>query len=147
MPLAVSVPAAYATAQTGSATGMTFDLGPSPIGLPPTCGVDNGDLNFLFTSGSVVFHDTSNANGDWGGETVQGSANLYDGSTQIAVGHLTIWGGGGNNARGQNEGGLTVNFSGSGDSGSIMIHVTLHQTVNAGGRPTANVANVQIVCS
>jgi hypothetical protein len=68
---------------------------------------------------------------------------FFEDSTQIAVGHLTIWGGGGNNARGQNEGGLTLNFS----STSVLIHVNFHQTTNASGTPTANAVNIQVACS
>jgi hypothetical protein len=136
-------PAASATAQTADATGMTFDLGPSPVGLPSNCTVPNNDANFVFTSGSAVFHESTNNNGDWGGETVQGTANFYEDSTLIATGHLTIWGGGGNNARGQNEGGLTLNFS----SPSVSIHVNFHGTVNANGTPTANQTNVVVSCS
>jgi hypothetical protein len=126
---------------------MTFDLGPSPTGLPSACAFPNGDANFLFLSGNGVSHDSSNKNGDWGGQTAEGSAVFYENSTQIAVGHLTIWGGGGNNARGQNEGGFTLNFSGSGPSGSVSIHVNAHQTANASGTPTANALNVQVACS
>ena len=141
----VAAPGAQATAVTGSAAGMTFDLGPSPVGLPSSCEFPNADANFLFTGGSTVSHDSTNKNGDWGGETAQGPAIFYEDSTEITTGHLTIWGGGGNNAKGQNEGGLTLNFT-SWD-GSLTIHVNFHQTVNANGTPTANNGNVQVVCS
>ena len=141
----VAAPGAQAAAVTGPAAGMTFDLGPSPVGLPPSCQFPNADANFLFLAGSAVFHDTSNKNGDWGGETVQGPAVFFEDSTAIATGHLTIWGGGGNNARGQNEGGLTLNFASS--DGTVTIHVNFGGTVNANGTPTANHANVQIACS
>jgi len=139
----VVAPAAQATAVTGSAAGMQFDLGPSPVGLPSNCQFPNGDANFLFLAGSTVSHDSSNKNGDWGGETAQGPAIFLEDSTAIATGHLTIWGGGGNNSQGQNEGGFTLNFTGS----SVSIHVNFHQTVNANGVPTASPVNVQVVCS
>ena len=87
-----------------------------------------------------------NANGDWGGETLQGPAVFYEGATPIADGHLTVWFGGGNNARGQNEGGFTINYTGSGAGGRVEIHVNGHSTVNAQGQPTANGLNVHITC-
>jgi hypothetical protein len=139
----VAAPGAEATAITGSAAGMTFDLGPSPVGLPANCSFPNADANFVFLSGSTVSHDSSNKNGDWGGQTAQGQAMFFEDSTAIATGHLTIWGGGGNNAQGQNEGGLTLNFT----SPSLSIHVNFHQTVNANGVPTASPVGVQVVCS
>lgn len=139
----VAAGGARATAITGSAAGLTFDLGPSPVGLPSNCQFPNGDANFVFLGGSTVSHDSSNKNGDWGGETAQGPATFYEDSTAIATGHLTVWGGGGNNSQGQNEGGLTLNFTSSG----VSIHVNFHQTVNANGVPTASPGNVQVVCS
>jgi hypothetical protein len=138
----VAAAGAQATATTGSAAGMTFDLGPSPVGLPSTCQFANGDANFLFLGGSTVFHESSNKNGDWGGQTAQGPATFFEDSTAIATGHLTIWGGGGNNSQGQSAGGLTLNFT----SSTVSIHVNFHQTVNAKGVPTANPANVKVVC-
>lgn len=140
--LAAAMPA-EATAQTGPVAGMTFDLGPSPVGIPDNCPFSNSDANFLFTSGNGVVHDSENKNGGWGGETAQGSAIFYEDSTQITTGHLTIWGGGGGNARGQNEGGLTLTFT----SASVTIHVNFHQTTSATGTPTANAVNVQVACS
>ena len=139
----IGAPAAFATAVTGPAAGMTFDLGPDPMGLPSNCPFPNSDANFVFLAGSTVSHDSSNKNGDWGGQTAQGPAAFYEDSTAIATGHLTIWGGGGNNAKGQNEGGLTLNFT----SPSLTIHVNFHGTVNANGTPTANATNVQVTCS
>lgn len=138
---------AFAAAQTGSAAGMPFDLGPDPAGLPATCPFSNGDANLVFQSGTVVGHDTSNKNGDWGGMTAQGDAIFYEGTTPLYEGHLTIWGGGGNNAQAQTEGGLTLNFNGTGDSGSLQIHVNFHSTTNNQGTPTANVANASVTCS
>jgi hypothetical protein len=140
--LGVAAPA-FATAQTGSAAGLTFDLGPSPTGLPASCSFANGDANFVFLSGNTVSHESSNKNGDWGGGTAEGTAVFYEDTTQVAVGHLTIWDGGGNNAHSQTEGGLTLNFS----SSSVSIHVNAHQTTNASGTPTANALNIKVACS
>ena len=139
----IGAPAAYATATTGSAAGMTFDLGPNPFGLPGNCPFPNADANFLFLGGSTVSHDSSNKNGDWGGQTAQGPATFYEGSTAIGTGHLTIWGGGGNNSKGQNEGGLTLNFT----SSSVSIHVNFHGTTSASGNQVGSITNVQVVCS
>jgi hypothetical protein len=122
---------------------MTFDLGPSPVGLPSNCPFPNGDANFVFLSGNGVGHDSTNKNGDWGGETVTGTANFLEGSTLIDTGHLTIWGGGGNNNQGQGEGGFTLNFTGS----SVTIHVNGHNTQSASGNQVGNAGNVQITCS
>ena len=139
----VAAPSAQATAVTGSAAGLSLDLGPSPVGLPSNCPFPNGDANFVFLSGSTVSHESINNNGDWGGMTAQGAATFFEDSTAITTGHLTVWGGGGNNARGQNEGGFTLNFT----SSSLSIHVNAHQTMNANGVPTASADNVQVVCS
>jgi hypothetical protein len=139
----LAVAPAGATAQTFDAAGTPFDLGPSPVGLPSNCSFPNGDANFLFLSGHGVEHGSSNKNGDWGGETLTGTAQFYEDSTLIDTGHLTIWEGGGNNSKGQNEGGLTLNFSGS----SVTIHVNGHMTQSASGKMTANVVNVQVTCS
>jgi hypothetical protein len=143
----VPATAAFGVAQTGSAAGMPFDLGPSPVGLPASCPCPNGDANFVFVSGNTVSHDSSNANGDWGGQTAEGTAIFYEGSTPLYEGHLTIWGGGGNNAKAQTEGGLTLDFHGSGPGGTLTIHVNFHQTTNAQGTLTASPANVNVSCS
>ena len=142
--------AAFGAAQVqhfnGDISGMPFNLGPSPVPLPQSCTFPNADANFVFLSGTGVFHGTANNNGDWGGETLQGTAVFYEDTTPIAQGHLTIWEGGGNNSMGQNEGGITVNFTG----GGIQIHVNAHGTVPANsstGLPTANVQNVTVTCS
>jgi len=138
--------------QNGSIpAGFPWDLGPSPTGVG-SCPFSNGDANFVFESGTFVSHGTSNANGDWGGLTAQGTALFYEDATQIAEGHLTIWEGGGNNAldRGQGEGGLTLDFTGTGTGVSVQIHVNVHGTVPANsstGLPTSNVLNVQVSCS
>jgi hypothetical protein len=142
---------AFGSAQTSSIpAGTPFDIGPSPVGLPASCPFPNGDANFVFAGGSTVSHDSQNANGDWGGVTLQGPATLYEDSTPIAQGHLTVWFGGGNNARGQNEGGFTVDYTGSGSAGSVEIHANGQTTVPANsstGAPTANVLNVHVTCS
>lgn len=127
--------------------GYPWDLGPSPAGLPQTCQFPNNDANFVFQSGTFVSHGTGNANGDWGGLTAQGPAVFYEDSTPIAQGHLTIWEGGGNNAKAQTEGGFTLDFAGSGASGTVQIHVNGHMTTNAQGQPTAGGLNVNVTCS
>ena len=137
---------AYAAVQTGSAAGMPFDLGPSPVGLPVSCPFANGDANFVFLSGSEVQHFTSNKNGDWGGLTVEGPAQFFEGTIPLYQGHLTLWEGGGNNAKAQTEGGLTLNFEGTGAGGKLSVHVNFHSTTNAQGSPTANAENVQVSC-
>ena len=46
-----------------------------------------------------VSHGTQNKNGDWGGETAEGPAVLAtSGGTAQYTGHLTEWGGGGQNS-------------------------------------------------
>lgn len=144
--------AAQVQHQNGSIpAGFPWDLGPSPVGLPPSCQFPNGDANFVFGSGTYVSHGTSNANGDWGGMTLEGPALFFEDTTQIAQGHLTVWEGGGNNAKGQNEGGLTVDFGGTTlTGGTVQIHVNGQMTIPANsstGVPTANVTNVEVSCS
>lgn len=146
---------AFAAAQVqhfnGSVAGMPFDLGPSPAGLPSSCQFGNDDANFVFLSGNGVFHDTANSNGDWGGETMEGAAVFYESDgeadTPIAQGHLTIWEGGGNNAKGQTDGGLTLSFKGTGPDGTVEIHVSGHMTTDAQGQPTAEPTHVAVTCS
>jgi hypothetical protein len=139
--------AALAAAQHGSAAGMTIDLGPSPTGLPANCPFANGDANLTYLSGNAVQHGTSNNNGDWGGETSEGTAVFSEGSEPLYQGHLTEWDGGGNNAKAQTEFGETLTFHGTGDGGTLDLQVTFHGTTNASGTPTANVQNVSITCS
>jgi hypothetical protein len=138
---------AFAAAQTGSAAGLPFDLGPSPVGLPANCPFANDDANFVFQSGNTVQHDSTNKNGDWGGATAEGTAIFYENTTPLYEGHLTLWEGGGNNAQQQAEQGFTLDFHGSGAGGNLALHVDGHGTVNAHGTPTANVQNVSISCS
>lgn len=142
----LSATPAFAAAQTGSAAGFPFDLGPSPVGLPASCPFANGDANFVFLSGSTVQHDTANKNGDWGGATAEGTAQFYEDSTPLYQGHLTLWEGGGNNAQAQTEQGFTLDFHGSGPAGTLHIHVNGHGTTNAHGVQTANVQNISISC-
>lgn len=138
---------AFASAQTGSVpAGTPFDIGPSPVALPSSCPFPNEDANFVFLSGNEVQHGTMNANGDWGGMTMEGTAVFYENSTPWYQGHLTIWQGGGNNAKAQSEGGLTLNFSGTGPAGTLQLHVNFHGTTNATGQPTASVQNVSASC-
>jgi hypothetical protein len=134
---------ALAAAQTFDATGIPFELGPSPVGLPSNCLFANDDANFVFLSGNGVNHGTANKNGDWGGETIEGTAVFYEGSAPIDTGHLTFWGGGGNNLKGQSTNGFTFNFAGS----IVSIHVNGQFTTNAAGTPTASVQNVHVTCS
>lgn len=146
----VAAPSAFAAAQTSSAAGIPVDLGPSPVGLPSNCPFPNDDANFVFLSGNAVSHDTTNANGDWGGFTAEGTARFYEDSTPLYQGHLTVWGGGGNNAKAQTEGGFTADFQGTaidGSGASLTIHVSTHQTTNASGIPTADALNVNVTCS
>jgi hypothetical protein len=138
--------AAFASAQHSSAAGMTIDLGPSPTGIPSNCPFPNGDANLTFLNGNTVQHDTSNKNGDWGGETFEGTAVFAEGSDALYQGHLTEWDGGGNNAKAQTEFGQTLTYHGNGAGGTLDISANFHQTTNASGTPTANVQNVTITC-
>jgi hypothetical protein len=101
-----------------------------------------------FVSGNSVSHGTTNKNGDWGGGTGEGQAVLTtsDGTVQYA-GHLTEWGGGGNNKAGQSEGGFTLTFHGSGIAGNLDIHVDSHSTTNNAGTPTSGHQTATVTCS
>ena len=134
---------AFATAQTFDATGTVFPIDPSPVGLPSNCTFPNDPAHFVFLDGHGVAHDSSNKNGDWGGETLTGTAQFYEDSTLIDTGHLTIWGGGGNNSKGQFESGTTLNFIGS----VVTIHANFHGTTSASGNNVGNVQNIQVTCS
>jgi hypothetical protein len=157
---------AFATSSKGATNGTTHcdpsdplcGLNPVLQGPPPpfvvfigTCPsfLTNGDAWTLdFVSGNSVSHGTTNKNGDWGGGTGEGQAVLAtsDGTVQYA-GHLTEWGGGGNNKAGQTEGGFTLTFHGSGIAGNIDIHVDAHSTTNNSGTPTSNHQNGKVTCS
>lgn len=105
-------------------------------------------ISFVPGEGNGVVHGTSNNNGDWGGATGEGPGVLTDGEGNVLYsGHLTEWGGGGNNAQLQNEGGFTLSFTGTGADGAITVNANQHSTTNAKGVPTSNLFNVAIVCT
>jgi hypothetical protein len=164
--LAVFTPIVSASAiHPPNTSGQVIDLGPSPAGLPSNCPFANDDASFVTVAGNAVAHDTTNANGDWGGLTFEGTVIFqeapYSGfddfgspidsgpAVPLYEGHLSYWNGGGNNAGGQTEGGATVGFHGTALSGpgTIDIHVNFQGTTNNAGTPTANVANVKVTCS
>lgn len=161
----LSMPGALAAAGHPNPVGHVIDIGPDPVGLPGNCPFPNNDASFLVTSGNAVGHETSNKNGDWGGFTFEGTVTFretpYSGfdsngnpidtgaPVSLYTGHLTYWEGGGNNATGQNEGGGTVNFSGTSLSGSatLRIHANFHGTMSSSGNTVGNVLNVSVTCS
>ncbi|MCW2857389.1 MAG: hypothetical protein JWR52_3004 [Marmoricola sp.] len=126
--------------------------GPPPpfVNIPANCPgfISTDTWTLAFTGGHSVFHDTNNSNGDWGGFTADGQATLTtsDNTVQYA-GHLTEWGGGGNNSASQNEFGFTLTYHGSGIAGNISIHVTGHSTTNNGGTQTNNFQTATVTCS
>jgi len=154
---------ALASAIHPNPVGHVIDVGPSPTGVPGNCPFANGDASFQLVSGNVVVHNSSNKNGDWGGVTFEGTAifqdapfsgfdsmgNPIDIGPPVALyeGRLTYSIGNGNNAGGQGEGGMQVDFRGSGPGGSLVLHVNAHMTTNNGGTSTANVVNVNFTCS
>ena len=120
-----------------------------PANCPSFLSTDAWSLDFV--SGNAVSHGTSNKNGDWGGVTAEGQAVLttHDGTAQYA-GHLTEWGGGGQNSpsgTNQTEGGFTLTFHGSGVAGNLSIHADSHSTTNNSGTPTANHNSAIVSCS
>lgn len=147
-----------------------FALGQAPPGLiPKSCDalVNVTDaFGFLIANGNAVTHTETNKNGGWGGETFEGTAtfeetstlsftNTTQGSVQaafaeathLASGHLHLWGGGGNNAKGQAETGFTLQFHGTTSSGaSITIHINSHSNVSASGK-THTHSNTSVSCS
>jgi hypothetical protein len=132
--------------------------GPPPPGvtLPANCPafLSSDAWNLVFTDGNSVSHGTINKNGDWGGGTATGTAQLVD-SHGVAqyTGQATEWGGGGQNSNPggdptqQSENGFTTHFHGTGPAGSIDIHVNGHMTTNNAHVPTANQLNVNVTCS
>jgi len=117
-----------------------------PANCPSFLSTDPWTLDFV--SGTSVGHGTENKNGDWGGFTAQGLATLTTSDNVVQyTGHLTEWGGGGNNSGGQTEGGFTLTFNGSGSAGSLSIHVTGHSTTNNAGTPTNSFQKVNVTCS
>jgi hypothetical protein len=138
---------AGATAQAGNITGLTMDLGPLPVQVPTNCPFgQTDDASILMLSGNGVFHGSENKNGEWGGETIEGIAQFTVG-TATYTGHLTIWGGGGNNIVGQKEGGETLTFHGTGQDGTLDVHVTGHSTTSASGNQVGNQLTGTITCS
>jgi hypothetical protein len=148
-----------ATNGTGHCDPSTPACGLNPVRrgpLPPFATLVGDCPSFLtsdtwtlaFASGNSVNHGTSNKNGDWGGGTAEGQATLTtsDGTVQYA-GHLTEWGGGGNNSAGQSENGFTLTFNGTGIAGSVTIHADIHATTNNSGTPTADQRNITVACS
>ncbi len=144
--VALTASVASASAQTASVAGQVFDLGPSPIGVG-NCSFANGDASFKFVTGNGVQHDTTNKNGDWGGLTAEGTAWFQENGTPMYLGHATLWGGGGNNAGSQTEGGFTLSFTGTGTGGTLTIHLNQHTTTNNGGTTTSSHLDGSIVCS
>ena len=117
-----------------------------PSNCPSFLSTDAWSLDFV--GGNAVSHGTTNKNGDWGGFTATGQAVLTtsDGTVQYA-GHLTEWGGGGNNKAAQTEGGFTLTFNGTGIAGNLTIHVDSHSTTNNGGTPTSGHNSATVTCS
>lgn len=146
---ATFVPTAEAWAAAGTAHGITVTLdfssnpatslnpvvGP-PLTIPASCPFD---YTTIFTvTGNGVYHQTSiPSGGDWGGQTVNGSATLNDGALQY-VGQATGWGGGGNNATGQGEEGETFHFHGTSatDGSALDVSIDYHGTLNDAGNLT-----------
>lgn len=144
--LGVAAAPAGATAQAGDVTGLTLDLGPPPVAVPANCPFgQTDDASVLMLSGHGVFYGTENPNGDWGGQTIEGTAQFTVGDATY-TGHLTTWGGGGNNIKGQNEGGDTLSFHGTGSNGTLDVHVTGHGTTSASGNQSGHMSGT-ITCS
>lgn len=152
--LAAGTAASAAPSQTGSAAGFSQDFGPPPVPVSGSCPFSTSDdASFVMVSGNMVNHGTSNKNGDWGGQTIEGIANFTVGEWTY-TGHLTYWDGEGNNAVGQMEFGFTLDFHGSGTGGNLDVHVNGHMTVNASGTTTVdrtpgsvNGPNGSVTCS
>lgn len=153
--LGVGVASSSATAQHAPAAALgVFDLGTAPFSIPANCPFTNENFGFQFLSGNAVEHEETNKNGDWGGDTIEGTAQFGvvgdDGSlTAWYQGRLTTWEGGGNNAGGQTEFGETFTFHGSsvGGSGTLDVHFHIHATTNDAGVLTANILGGTITCS
>jgi hypothetical protein len=137
---------AGATAQAGDVTGLTMPLGPPPVPVPANCPFGQTDgVSITMLSGHGVMHDSTNKNGDWGGDTLEGIAQFTIGSATY-TGHLTMWGGGGVNAMGQNEGGDTLSFHGTGTSGTLDVQISGHSTTSASGNQSGHLSGT-ITCS
>ena len=125
-----------------------IDVGPTMA--PPNCPFFGEDvfINFVAGEGNGVLHGSFNANGDWGGGTGEGPGTITDGEGNVLYsGHLTEWGGGGNNAKAQSENGFTLSFTGTGVDGSITVNAVSHMTTNAHGAVTSNLFNASIACT
>jgi hypothetical protein len=129
--------------------------GPPPpfVTIPSNCPsfLSTDAWNVNFTSGNAVSHGTTNKNGDWGGGTAEGQADLTssDGIVQYS-GHATEWGGGGQNSptgTNQTENGFTLTFNGTGIAGTVSIHADMHSTTNNSGAPTSNHMDATVTCS
>jgi len=154
-----AAPAAFA-GQNQHVNSLVFPLGGGGSGPPPGCPVQTGPNAIVSSGGNGVMHESTNKNGDWGGQTYEGDATFesvpggFDTNgnpvgpvTPLYEGHLTLWGGGGNNKAGQTEGGLTLTYQGSAISASapsatIHIHIDGHMTTNNSGTTTANTMHV-----
>lgn len=132
--------------------------GPPPpfVSLPSNCPafLSTDDWTLAFIDGNSVSHGTLNKNGDWGGGTAEGTAELTSSDNTVQyMGQATEWGGGGQNSdpgadpTQQSENGFTLHFHGSGAAGTIDIHLDIHSTTNNSGTPTSNVTHVTVTCS
>jgi hypothetical protein len=154
-----AAPAAFA-GQNQHFNSFVFPLGGGGSGPPPGCPVQTGPNAIASASGNGVMHDSTNKNGDWGGVTYEGSAvfesvpggfdtngNPIGPVTPLYEGHLTFWGGNGNNKAGQSTGGVTLTYQGtaitgaSAPSATIHIHFNGQTTTNNSGTTTANFMN------
>ncbi len=59
----------------------------------------------------------------------------------------TTWSGGGKNAGGETEQGLTLSFNGTGIAGTISIQANQYSTTNNARTPTSNVQNSNVTFS
>jgi hypothetical protein len=117
----VSVPAAWAGGNSGSATGVSFSFGGTfPGTVPPNCSPQSGTdiFGYSFVSG----------NANKSGGTIEGNAILWDFTTNEStgyLGHATFWG---------NQKGFTTTYHGSNGAQTIDFHIT----VNVHGIQVAN---------
>jgi hypothetical protein len=132
--------------------------GPAPgwVDVGSTCPawIADGVWMLNYTGGNSVQHFTTNKNGDWGGMTATGPAELTAPDGTLAyTGHLTQWYGAGQNSNPggqptqQSATGFTLTFNGSGPAGTISIHANTHQTTNNAGTTTASTLSGRVTCS
>jgi hypothetical protein len=98
------------------------------VPVPGNCPFDANA--FITITGNAVGHGTINKNGDWGGNTIEGTAVLTDPGNDAFTGpfngHATGWGGGGQNSNpggpplNQGETGQTFTFNGTDGSGNAL---------------------------